>query len=107
MKDIGQAQWVGIVEKGAVEWSAHSLRTMFERDISRQAVKHVLCTGEVIESYPDDEPYPSALVLGFWEDKPLHVVAAFDAQGKRLYVITAYGPDEKHFEPDWKTRRVR
>jgi hypothetical protein len=107
MKDMDQSEWINIVERGAIEWSAHSLRIMFERDISRPADKHILCNGEIIESYPDTKPYPSALLLGFWQDKPLHVVAAFNTQAKLLYVITAYEPDDKHFEPDWKVRRVR
>jgi len=95
------------VNKGTVEWSAHALKTMFERDISRQAVKHIVCTGEVIESYLQDRPFPSFLLLGFWQKMPLHAVIAYDMRGKRLYVITAYVPDEEHFESDWKIRRVK
>jgi len=95
------------VEKKSINWSAHALRTMFERDISRQAVKNIICTGEIIESYPHDRPFPSFLLLGFWRNLPLHAVVAYDTSGKWLYVITAYVPDEKHFESGWKIRRVK
>jgi len=104
---MSQIEWINAVEAGAVEWSAHALKTMFERDISRDAVKHIICAGEVIEAYPDDKPFPSNLILGFWRKKPLHAVIAYDAAGRKLYIVTAYKPDEKHFEPDWKARRIK
>lgn len=25
----------------------------------------------------------------------------------RLYIITAYVPDERHFQSDWKVRRIK
>jgi hypothetical protein len=38
---------------------------MFQRGISMEGVKLALTTGEIIEEYPDDKPYPSRLVLGW------------------------------------------
>lgn len=78
---------------------------MFERGISREQVKQSIVNGSIIEEYPDDTPYPSALFLGWFEGKPLHVVAAYNAESGRLYIITAYIPDLGHFGPDYKTRR--
>jgi hypothetical protein len=43
----------------------HAIQRLAQRHISVQDVRHVLETGEVIENYPDDIPYPSALVLGW------------------------------------------
>jgi len=37
---------------------------MMERGISRKIVKKILLSGEIVENYPDDKPYPSALFLG-------------------------------------------
>lgn len=93
------------VECGRVEWQAHALARMLERGISREIVQRVLLTGEVIEDYPDDLPYPSALFLALVEGEPFHVVAAFDSQTGYCFIITAYSPDLEHFEPDYKTRR--
>lgn len=42
----------------------HAIRRMFGHRISEDDVHQVLLTGEVIEEYPDDTPYPSRLVLG-------------------------------------------
>lgn len=94
------------VNKNKIEWLRHSLERMFERGISRAFVKHALLMGEQIEDYPDDKPYPSALFLGYIDNKPLHVVAAYDSINEQCFIITAYEPDLEHFESDFKTRRL-
>ena len=81
------------------------LQRLAERGIAQQAVLDALRSGERIKDYPDDTPYPSALFLGWIEDKPIHVVAALDAEPSRVYIITAYVPDPEHFESDFRTRR--
>jgi uncharacterized protein YegJ (DUF2314 family) len=95
------------IENGYVEWQRHALERMFERGISREAVKETLRNGEVIEDYYDDSPYPSALFLGLINEEPLHVVAAFDYSTGWCFVVTAYKPDLEHFEQDYKTRRQK
>jgi len=76
-----------------------------EREISRDGVKRILLNGELIEDYPDDKPFPSALFFGLLEEKPLHVVAALDEESGTCFIITAYYPDEEHFGPDFRARR--
>jgi hypothetical protein len=80
---------------------------MAEREIDRAAVLAVVYGGEVIEEYPDDSPCPSALVLGFVANRPLHVVVALDANGPDAYIITVYQPSPDKFEAGWRTRRKR
>jgi hypothetical protein len=92
-------------ENGNMEWQRHALERMMERGISRAAVKQVLSEGDVVEDYPDDRPFPSALFLGVVEGIPLHVVAAYDSEIGYCFVITVYKPDLEHFEADYKTRR--
>lgn len=92
-------------ETSNIEWQRHALERMMERGISREMVKEVLKDGEIIEDYPDDKPYSSALFLGWIRGEPLHVVAALDSLTLSCFVITAYKPDLKHFESDFKTRR--
>ncbi|HKZ56771.1 MAG TPA: DUF4258 domain-containing protein [Thermodesulfovibrionales bacterium] len=87
------------------KWRAQNGKWMMEREISRDTVKEVLLSGEIIEDYPDDKPYPSALFLGWIKEEPLHAVAAFDSVSRYCFVITAYIPDLEHFESDYKTRR--
>jgi hypothetical protein len=93
------------VVNGRVEWLNHSLQRMMERGMSIAAVKEVLSSGEVIEDYPDDSPYPSALILGWVENEPLHVVVAYDSLSQYCLVVTVYRPDLEHFGKDYKTRK--
>lgn len=75
------------------------------RGISIHEVRRVLGTGEVIEQYPGDTPYPSRLMLGWNNGRPLHVVAADNPAARETIVITVYEPDPAKWHPDWKTRR--
>jgi len=54
----------------------HALERMAERNITRADVESVVTSGEVLREYVDDTPYPSRLILGWREVRPLHVVAA-------------------------------
>ncbi len=77
---------------------------MQERDISIADAKSSLQTGEIIEEYPDDFPYPSCLVFGHTkENKILHIVVGSDSNS--LFFITAYFPSTDKFEKDLKTRK--
>jgi len=51
---------------------------MLERDISRSRVKEALKIGKVIETYDNDQPFPSKLIFAFVEAVPLHIVVAKD-----------------------------
>jgi Domain of unknown function (DUF4258) len=77
---------------------------MFKRGISIEDVRHVLLTGEVIEDYPGDFPYPSRLLLGWSGIRPIHVVAAYDIKGDETIVITAYEPDPSQWDIDFRRR---
>ncbi len=88
------------------EWTVHAARRLFQRGINKHDVAHVLEAGEVIEEYPYDTPYHSYLVLGRMMDgRYLHVVCAPD--GERLWIITAYWPDNKKWDEGFKIRKER
>jgi len=91
--------------QGNIEWSAHTLRRMLERNISRESILHIICHGEIIEAYPDDRPFPSALFFGMWDNKPLHTVIAHDKGTEKIFVITSYQPDTEHFDSNFRTRK--
>ena len=88
-----------------IEWQRHALERMMERGIRRSDALHVLLSGEAIEDYPDDKPFPSALFLGWIESRPIHVVAALDAANDCVFVLTVYEPDLEHFEADFRRRK--
>ena len=86
-------------------YSVHAVNRMFERDLTEQEIDAVVRMGEIIESYPDDQPLPSFLLLGRVVDRVVHVVLARDVKTRRCYVITAYEPDLARWEHDFKARR--
>ena len=83
----------------------HALRRMFETQIGVEDVRRVLTTGETIEDYPEDTPYPSRLMLGWCGTRPLHVVAADNAEADETIVITVYEPDAAQWESNFKRRK--
>jgi len=69
-------------------------------------VHQAILAGEVIQEYAGDTPYPSVLLLGVTrQDRPLHVVCAYDVEERRAYVITVYQPDPARWI-DFRTRRA-
>jgi len=87
-------------------FSGHALRRMFERNVSPATVRAVVESGAVIETYPDDIPYPSVLILGFANGQPLHVVLGYNDAVLECYVITAYRPDPGLWDDSFKVRRT-
>jgi hypothetical protein len=51
---------------------------MMERNIRRADALQVLLSGVLIEDYPDDQPFPSALFFDRITLRPLHILVAFD-----------------------------
>jgi len=76
-----------------------------QRGIREEDVEYVLLTGESIEVYADDTPYPSELLLGWRDNRPLHIVVATDVVNHRKIVITTYVPDPNKWEADFKRRK--
>ena len=87
-----------------IVFRVHAIRRMFQRQINTEDARHVLATGETIEEYPEDLPYPSRLVLGRKGDRPIHVVVAEDRETGEIIVLTAYQPDPAQWDPEFKRR---
>lgn len=83
----------------------HAIQRMFQWQIDIEDVRHVLATGEVIEDYPDNRPYPSRLVLGWLASRPIHIVAAEITDSRDTIIITVYEPDPAHWESGFRRRR--
>ena len=72
---------------------SHAIKRMFERGITVAEVRSVITHGKTIQHYREDKPFPSRLILGWSDERPLHVVCAWDAENLILVVITVYEPD--------------
>jgi hypothetical protein len=77
---------------------------MFERRITVEDVRSVVTDGEVIQSYPEDKPYPSRLTLGWRGTRPIQVVVAEDSEDSILIVVTAYEPDPIQWDSGFKRK---
>lgn len=62
-------------------------------------------SGEIIEQYPDDKPYPSCLIYSE-SDGPLHSVWAYNRDTSWAVLITVYRPDPQRWI-DWRVRRPK
>ena len=82
----------------------HSRRRMHERGIMLRDVIRAVETGEIIEQYPDDYPFPSCLILGIsTAGRHLHTVLSLEDE--HIYLITAYYPSADAWQSDMRTRR--
>ncbi len=90
-----------------IVFSQHAFTRMFEREISPEVVKRAVQKGEVIEDYPNDQPYPSVLLLSFEDGRALHIVAGVDEATSTCHIVTAYLPDPNLWSADFRTRRKK
>ncbi len=88
-----------------ITFRIHAIQRMFERNVTEIDIRNVLMNGELIENYPNDTPYPSRLMLGWDEDRPLHVVVADNAKEDEWVVITVYEPNLNLWESDYRRRK--
>jgi uncharacterized protein DUF4258 len=88
-------------------FSGHAIRRIFERGLTKSEISLVIVSGIHIEEYPDDTPYPSYLILGFINEKPVHVVVAENIEKHECIVITTYIPDPEKWSDNFRQRRKK
>ena len=86
----------------------HATIVRLERRITTAEIEQALVDGEIIERYPDAQPYPSCLVLGWLASgDPLHLVCSRGHVEPALRIVTLYEPEDSLWEGDYRTRRMR
>jgi hypothetical protein len=78
------------------------LTRIFDRAIAPSELEEAVSTGEVIVDYPDDQPFPSSLILGFVGGRPIHVVVGRD--NGDCVIVTAYEPDPSVWDETYRNR---
>lgn len=104
--------WTDIVrrcyEEDRVFYSEHARREMRQEELGRiweQEVDEAVINSEVIEEYPEDTPYPTALLLGRTsERRPIHLVCAYDEREDQVVIVTVYEPDPKRWDDTFRER---
>lgn len=57
---------------------------MFQRKIDKKDVINAIENGQVLLEYFSDIPYPSKLILGWSDQRPIHVVIAENKKDKEI-----------------------
>jgi len=81
----------------------HALERLFERKISVRECLEVYSQEKVIESYPDDTPFPSELRMVKINKKVIHIVCSHGE--KDVFLITAYEPNPIVWNSDFTKRQ--
>ena len=74
--------------------------------IKTREVFEAVSGGKLIEHYEDDEPYPSCLIFGkTMNDRPIHVVCAYNEIDDLTIVVTVYEPSPEKWVNFEKRRK--
>ena len=78
-----------------IVYRLHAIQRMFERKVCSEDIRNIVGKGKVLERYVNDSPYPSRLVLGRVNNRPLHIVITENEKENKIIVITVYEPDPR------------
>lgn len=90
------------IRKGEYEISVHAEKERYAEDIMIHDIETAVCNGEILEDYPDDQRGPSCLILGYSENRPIHLVCGYTPM-EWVRIITVYLPKL----PKWLNERTR
>jgi len=90
------------VRKEEYEISFHAEKERYAEDITLHDIETAISNGEILEDYPDDPRGPSCLVLGYSQNRPIHIVCGYTPT-KWVRIITVYLPKL----PKWIDERIR
>lgn len=101
IQDLQQA-----LRRGLVHVSDHADDEANQDRLSLDEIHDSLRSGEIIEDYPTDRPYPSCLVMGrSGNADPIHSVWAYNRQTGFSVLITVYRPDPARWHDNYTRRR--
>jgi hypothetical protein len=84
--------------------TVHAAERFRQRGIKAKDIRNAVNTGEIIEQYPEDFPFPSCLILGKDSNgQCIHVVMSDEGTSTRI--ITAYYPDKSKWSEDFRARK--
>ncbi|MDI6886751.1 MAG: DUF4258 domain-containing protein [archaeon] len=90
------------VEQNEYEISFHAEKERYAEDIAISDLENVIYNGEILEDYHDDPRGPSCLILGYSQNRPVHIVCGYTPI-KWIRIITVYIPKR----PKWINERRR
>lgn len=90
------------VRQGEYEISFHAEKERYAEDISLSDIETTILNGKILEDYSDDPRGESCLILGYAEERSIHVVCGYTST-RSIRVITVYLPKQ----PKWQDERTR
>lgn len=90
------------IRKEEYEISVHAEKERYAEDITLNDIETAVCNGEILEDYPDDPRGSSCLILGYSENRPIHIVCGYTPM-EWIRIITVYLPKP----PKWFNERLR
>jgi hypothetical protein len=94
------------ISRGAIQVSRHAIRELEADSLLLHETLNAVLSGELIEDYPEAVRGPCCLVGGILETREwVHTVWGWDSASGIAVLITAYRPDPRKWEADFKTRR--
>ena len=88
-------------DKDKILYTSHARKEMIDDEFGKikvQEVVEAIHTGEIIEEYLDDKPYPSVLIFGKSRKKPIHIVCAYSDEDNVAIIITVYRPNPDRWD---------
>lgn len=93
-----------LLAQGKVElrFADHAVIEARKDGLVEEDLENAVTKGQPLEDYGS-----RALLLSFTEEDrlPCHVVLEYAPGTQEVVIVTAYIPDAKEWEPDWKRRR--
>lgn len=86
-----------------IQVTQHALFRCKERNIKLDDIEDCILHGKIIEEYPEDYPYPSALICSVDGEEALHIIAGLGEN--ELWIVTAYHPDPDKWNDDFTARK--
>ncbi len=84
------------------EISFHAEKERYAEDITLADIETTISNGDILEDYPEGPRGPSCLVLGYSQNRPIHIVCGYTPI-KWIRIITVYLPKQ----PKWINERIR
>lgn len=80
----------------------HAEKERYAEDISISDLETGISGGEILEDYANDPRGPSCLIIGYSQNRPIHIVCGYTSI-KWIRIITVYIPKL----PKWANDRAR
>lgn len=91
------------VQSGQFVISTHADQEAADEKIDIAEIRDAILNDEMLEQYADTGRGESCLILGFVDERPIHVICGWRRES--IVIITVYVPKLPKFQDPWTRRR--